>query len=124
MDTGRRSRKSEIRSSKSETNPNCQEWGNGETGIRDVSLQAESNLDYSSAVLGCRLLGTEGRQQKDGGPATRGAGEAWDFMIVLQDGSLPTVWEEIEGLQKLEPAPTWTQNWGDRRQRFQWFKRG
>ena len=31
----------------------------------------------------------------------------WDFMIVLQDGSLPTVWEEIEGLQKLEPAPTW-----------------
>ena len=45
----------------------------------------------------------------------------WDFMIVLQDGSLPTVWEEIEGLQKLEPAPTWAQNWGDRRQRFQWF---
>jgi len=45
----------------------------------------------------------------------------WDFMIVLQDGSLPTVWEEIEGLQKLEPAPTLTQNWGDRRQRFQWF---
>ena len=45
----------------------------------------------------------------------------WDFMIVLQDGSLPTVWEETEGLQKLEPAPTLTQNWGDRRQRFQWF---
>ena len=44
-------------------------------------------------------------------------------MIVLQDSSLPTVWEEIEGLQKLEPAPTWTQNWGDRRQRFQWFKK-
>ena len=33
---------------KSETNPNCQEWGNGETGNRDVSLQAASNLDYSS----------------------------------------------------------------------------
>ena len=44
----RRSRKSEIRSSKSETNPNCQEWGNGQTGNRDVSSQAESNLDYSS----------------------------------------------------------------------------
>ena len=36
----RRRRKSEIRSSKSETNPNCQEWGNGETGNRDASLQA------------------------------------------------------------------------------------
>jgi hypothetical protein len=45
----------------------------------------------------------------------------WDFMIVLQDGSLPTVWEEIQGLQKLERAPTWTQKWGNRRQRFQWF---
>jgi len=45
----------------------------------------------------------------------------WDFMIVLQDGSLPTVWEEIQGRQKLERAPTWTQNWGDRRQSFQWF---
>jgi hypothetical protein len=24
----------------------------------------------------------------------------WDFMIVLQDGSLPSVWEEIEGLKR------------------------
>jgi hypothetical protein len=45
----------------------------------------------------------------------------WDFMIVLQDGSLPTVWEEIAGRQKLERAPTWTQKWGDRQQSFQWF---
>ena len=45
----------------------------------------------------------------------------WDFMIVLQDDSLPTVWEEIEGLKKLEPPKQWSQNWGDRRQRFQWF---
>jgi hypothetical protein len=45
----------------------------------------------------------------------------WDFMIVLQDGSLPTVWEEIQGLKKLQPEPAWTQNWGDRRQRFRWF---
>ena len=26
----------------------------------------------------------------------------WDFMIVLQDKSLPSVWEEYEGLKKLE----------------------
>jgi hypothetical protein len=45
----------------------------------------------------------------------------WDFMIVLQDDSLPTLWEEIQGLQKLEDKNHWSQNWGNRRQRFQWF---
>ena len=45
----------------------------------------------------------------------------WDFMIVLQDSSLPTVWEEIKGLDKLQPAPGWEQKWGDRRQRFRWY---
>jgi hypothetical protein len=50
----------------------------------------------------------------------------WDFMIVLQDTSLSTVWEEIKGRQqlenkKLEKPKVWSQNWGDRRQRFQWF---
>jgi hypothetical protein len=45
----------------------------------------------------------------------------WDFMIVLQDRSLPTVWEEIKGLDKLQPAPGWEQKWGDRRQRFRWY---
>ena len=49
MGAARRSRKSEIRSSKSETNPNCQEWGNGQTGNRDVSSPAASNLGYCSA---------------------------------------------------------------------------
>jgi len=45
----------------------------------------------------------------------------WDFMIVLQDASLPTLWEEIKGLDKLEPPPRWEQKWGDRRQRFRWY---
>ena len=50
----------------------------------------------------------------------------WDFMIVLQDASLPTLWEEIQGRQqlehkKLENPKVWSQNWGIRRQRFQWF---
>lgn len=50
----------------------------------------------------------------------------WDFMIVLQDGSLSTVWEEIEGRkalerQKLEQPKVWSQNWGNRRQGFHWF---
>ena len=50
----------------------------------------------------------------------------WDFMIVLQDDSLTSLWEEIQGRQqleqrKLEPPKVWSQNWGRRRQRFQWF---
>jgi hypothetical protein len=45
----------------------------------------------------------------------------WDFMIVLQDGSLPTLWEEIEGLGKLQPPPAWKHKWGDRRQHFRCY---
>jgi hypothetical protein len=45
----------------------------------------------------------------------------WQFMIVLQDGSLPQVWEEYRGLKKLlEPQERLKNIWGDRRQRFHW----
>ena len=44
----------------------------------------------------------------------------WDFMIVLQDDSLPLVWEEMEGLEKLQPKNRLDQDWGERRQRFRW----
>jgi hypothetical protein len=44
----------------------------------------------------------------------------WQFMIVLQDGSLPSVWEEVEGLGKLQRQNYFKQNWGNRRQHFQW----
>ncbi len=44
----------------------------------------------------------------------------WDFMIVLQDGSLPSVWEEIEGLKDLQSENRLPHKWGDRRQRFWW----
>lgn len=44
----------------------------------------------------------------------------WEFMIVLQDKSLPSVWEEFNGLIKLEPKNRFEQPWGDRRQVFQW----
>jgi len=45
----------------------------------------------------------------------------WDFMIVLQDDSLPLVWEEIEGLKDQQPENHLRQNWGNRRQRFRWI---
>lgn len=44
----------------------------------------------------------------------------WDFMIVLQDKSLSTVWEEYEGLKSLQPENQRVQMWGDRKQRFRW----
>jgi hypothetical protein len=44
----------------------------------------------------------------------------WDFMMVLQDDSLSTVWEEYEGLLKLLPENSYKMNWGRRRQHFQW----
>jgi hypothetical protein len=44
----------------------------------------------------------------------------WDFMMVLQDASLTTVWEEFEGLKKLQSQNRLAQKWGDRRQQFCW----
>lgn len=44
----------------------------------------------------------------------------WDFMIVLQDGSLSSVWEEVEGLRKLQSKNQLERMWGERRQRFWW----
>ena len=44
----------------------------------------------------------------------------WQYMIVLQDGSLPSVWEEFKGLSPLEGEKQRVQVWGDRRQAFRW----
>ena len=44
----------------------------------------------------------------------------WDFMMVLQDKSLPSVWEEYEGLKQLQAENCKRMIWGDRMQRFRW----
>lgn len=44
----------------------------------------------------------------------------WDFMMVLQDGSLPSVWEEIKGLKDLQSDNRLSRKWGDRLQHFWW----
>ena len=44
----------------------------------------------------------------------------WDFMIVLQDKSLPRIWEEYEGIKKLESENHVDTTWGNRRQCFEW----
>ena len=44
----------------------------------------------------------------------------WQFMIVLQDESLPSVWEEVEGLKKLQVRNRLDRNWGNRKQHFWW----
>jgi hypothetical protein len=47
-------------------------------------------------------------------------GYPWQFMIVLQEGSLPWVWEEVRGLGQLQRANRLEQQQGIRRQRFSW----
>jgi len=44
----------------------------------------------------------------------------WGFMIVLQKGSLPSVWEEYEGLKKIEVNNQFYMTWGNRKQHFEW----
>ncbi len=44
----------------------------------------------------------------------------WDFMIVLQNDSLTSAWEEYYGLLKLLPENSYKRNCGKRRQHFQW----
>jgi len=44
----------------------------------------------------------------------------WQFMIVLQDKDLVVVWEEYEGLGKLEKDNELDRSQGNRRQHFKW----
>jgi len=44
----------------------------------------------------------------------------WDFMIVLQNKSLPSVWEEYNGLLKIVENNSYKMNWGKRKQHFKW----
>ena len=44
----------------------------------------------------------------------------WDFMIVLQNKSLSTVWEEFYGLRQLQTEQKVNMKWGNRRQVFEW----
>jgi hypothetical protein len=47
----------------------------------------------------------------------------WQFMIVLKDESLPSVWEEFRGLMQLEKNNRFTKKWGNRLQRFEWINK-
>jgi hypothetical protein len=44
----------------------------------------------------------------------------WQFMTVLKDGSLTSVWEEYHSLRDLQTDQEHLQNWGERRQHFRW----
>ena len=44
----------------------------------------------------------------------------WQFMTVLKDGSLSSVWEEYHSLRELQTDQEHLQNWGERRQHFRW----
>ena len=44
----------------------------------------------------------------------------WQFMIVLKDKSLSSVWKEFEALKDIEQCSKLKMTWGNRRQFFQW----
>ena len=44
----------------------------------------------------------------------------WDYMMVLQDDKLPSLWEEYNGLLKLLPENSYKMKWGKKRQHFKW----
>jgi len=55
------------------------------------------------------------------GPLMRRCAEYhWQFMIVLREESLSSVWEEFRGLQPLLPDNHHHQHWGGRAQQFTW----
>ncbi|MCP4032475.1 MAG: DDE transposase family protein, partial [Herbaspirillum sp.] len=55
------------------------------------------------------------------GPITEHCPEnKWQFMIVFQGGSLPSVWEEFEALKELQEDNRVKMKWGNRKQCFQW----
>jgi len=45
----------------------------------------------------------------------------WQFMIVLKDDSLNSVWQEYFSLLELQPGNEHQQHWGNRRQHFRWI---
>jgi hypothetical protein len=45
----------------------------------------------------------------------------WDFMIVLQDKSLPSVHQEVEGLKKIVTGNHCDRKWNKRNQHFWWI---
>jgi len=44
----------------------------------------------------------------------------WQFMTVLKDDSLPSVWTEYHSLLDRQSDPEHRQSWGERRQHFRW----
>ena len=44
----------------------------------------------------------------------------WDFMIILPSNCLKSVWEDAEGIRRLEPEQNRANRWGNRNQQFWW----
>ena len=44
----------------------------------------------------------------------------WEYMISLKRDSLPTVWEDFDGLNKMGGSPSLSTTWGDRKQEYHW----
>ena len=95
--------------------------GNVEANKQDCELRAFTRLSERLKALFPRLpilLLLDGLYA-NGPLMQRCRQNHWQFMIVLKDKSLPTVWEEFHALDAWQPH-RFRQNWGDRRQDFRW----
>lgn len=56
------------------------------------------------------------------GPVVRVCRENnWDYMLVLKEDGLKSVWREATGLMKLTPENSMKYQWGDREQLYRWI---
>ena len=92
------------------------ESGDGEQRKQDCETQAFHRLALPRLPI---LLLLDGLYP-NGPIMERCRSHHWDFMIVLQDGSLPSAWEQYHSLRHEQEQNRLQQNWGERIQHFQW----
>ena len=95
--------------------------GDTEAQKQDCELRAFARLSDRLKTLFPRLpilLLLDGLYA-NGPVMQRCRGNHWQFMIVLKDSDLSTVWQEFHALPALKPQAL-QRNWGRRRQHFTW----
>ena len=96
--------------------------GDSERGKQDCELRAFYRLTQrlKKAFPHLRILLLLDGLFASGPVIGRCRDYGWRFMIVLQDGSLPQVWQEYQGLRRLlNKEERLSQRWGDRNQSFE-----
>jgi hypothetical protein len=107
-------------------NHDAQEAENGHTGTTFTKQDCESKACHRMMDELHKLFGS-GRLTlvMDGlyanGPIISHCNRYnWEFMINLKRNSLTTVWDDFDGLCKLDDSPSLITKWGNRKQEYHW----